>query len=153
MTTNEKDALAKFYHHLELREGKRKIVYKDSLGKPTVGVGHLVLPEDHLNVGDEISEAEIQSFLKKDSAKAWAAAKAQAKELGKAEDWDFVIALGSVNFQLGTAWNKTFKNTYAALLRGDYETAIKGVKSSIWARQTPVRTADFVAAIEEAYKV
>ena len=38
------------------REGRRNDVYKDSLGKLTVGIGHLVVPSDHLNFGERISD-------------------------------------------------------------------------------------------------
>ena len=36
------------------------------INKPTVGLGHVVLPEDHLKVGDKITEEKATSFLRKD---------------------------------------------------------------------------------------
>lgn len=51
-------------------EGVRTTVYRDVAGYPTVGVGHLVLPEDGLRVGDTVSEARILDFLERDLAKA-----------------------------------------------------------------------------------
>lgn len=47
-------------------EGVRHRVYLDSVNKPTVGVGHLILEEDHLQVGDLISDARVDEFLTKD---------------------------------------------------------------------------------------
>lgn len=51
-------------------EGKRLYVYKDTLNHLTVGVGHLVLPVDHLKADDEISEEMCNLFLDNDIAKA-----------------------------------------------------------------------------------
>lgn len=54
-------------------EGVRYVVYRDVAGYPTVGIGHLVLPEDGLSVGDRITEEQALDFLEKDLAKAEAA--------------------------------------------------------------------------------
>ena len=51
-------------------EGVRQTVYRDVAGYPTVGVGHLVLPEDDLQVGDRITQEEVLEFLDADLAKA-----------------------------------------------------------------------------------
>lgn len=51
-------------------EGIRYTVYRDVAGYPTVGIGHLVLPEDNLRVGDTISEERAMRFLEKDLKKA-----------------------------------------------------------------------------------
>ena len=49
-------------------EGARDTVYRDVAGSPTVGVGHLVRPEDGLNVGDRISKNQVIDFLEQDIA-------------------------------------------------------------------------------------
>ena len=36
----------KLYDHIKLREGYKNVVYLDTLGKPTGGIGHLLLPEE-----------------------------------------------------------------------------------------------------------
>ncbi|MBV5279298.1 MAG: lysozyme [Campylobacteraceae bacterium] len=43
-------------------------VYNDSRNLPTVGMGHLVLPEDRLRVGDIISLDRAREFVRKDKA-------------------------------------------------------------------------------------
>ena len=58
---------------IEAREGIRLTVYRDSKGIPTVGVGHVCLPEDNLKVGDKITHAQCDAFLAHDLAKAEAA--------------------------------------------------------------------------------
>jgi GH24 family phage-related lysozyme (muramidase) len=49
-------------------EGARQTVYRDVAGYPTVGVGHLVTPEDGLQVGDRISKDKVLDFLERDIA-------------------------------------------------------------------------------------
>lgn len=51
---------------LEGREGIQLTVYRDSVGIPTVGVGHVVLPEDNLKVGQKITQERCDEFLAKD---------------------------------------------------------------------------------------
>jgi|GEM_PF-2241803 len=51
-------------------EGVRLTVYRDVAGYPTVGVGHLIRPEDGLKVGDRISYEEAIDFLEKDLRRA-----------------------------------------------------------------------------------
>ncbi|MBI2234222.1 MAG: hypothetical protein HYU57_04380 [Micavibrio aeruginosavorus] len=137
-----------FKQHLILREGYRTTVYRDSLGKPTVGVGHLVLPEDNLKVGDTITKEQVMAFLDKDAMSAWNAAQQQASEAGIASQC-FVVALGSVNFQLGTGWRKKFPNTWKLIVDGKYKEAAEALNGTIWQQQTPVRVKDFQAALME----
>ncbi|MEE4348590.1 MAG: lysozyme [Pacificimonas sp.] len=47
-------------------EGAVMRVYRDITGLPTVGVGHLVRPEDGLRVGDVIDENKVLDFLTED---------------------------------------------------------------------------------------
>lgn len=54
-------------------EGARDVVYRDVAGYPTVGVGHLVAPEDGLRVGDRVTEDQILDFFEQDLREAEAA--------------------------------------------------------------------------------
>ena len=56
--------------HIKRWEGVRRDVYKDAVGYPTVGVGHLVKPVDNLKVGDTITDDQVDEFLRKDIASA-----------------------------------------------------------------------------------
>ena len=77
-------------------------------------------------------------------------------KLGLILSLEFIIALGSVNFQLGTRWMNKFPSAYKALSSKDYNEAIKQVSTgsgkdgqSRWKEQTPVRVNDFVEAIDK----
>lgn len=133
------------------REGVHNPVSADSLGKLTAGIGHLVTPADNLKKGQVLSNAEIERLYKPDFNKAFNAGLSQAKELGKSKDADFIASLASVNFQLGTGWRNKFKNTWALLKAGQSTRAIRNINSSLWAKQTPVRTRDFTQAINKAF--
>lgn len=136
------------YALLKSREGEKLEVYNDSLKKPTVGIGHLVVPGDKLKLGDTITAAQSAAFFKKDSAKASAAAKSQAAKAG-IKDADFIVYLTSVNFQLGTSWHTKQKKTWALILDGKYEEAAKEAANSTWNKQTPVRVKDFQKALRD----
>ena len=145
-----------FLEHLELREGNVDHVYLDTLGKPTCGVGHLLSIEEcgEYEIGQNVSQTTRDKWLKEDAKKAWNAAAQQMQDLD-IEDTDFIIALGSVNFQLGTRWMNKFPSAYKALSSKDYDEAIRQVSTgsgkdgqSKWKEQTPVRVEDFVGAIK-----
>ena len=146
-----------FLEHLELREGSAEEVYLDTLGKPTCGVGHLLSEAEceQYPVGYKVSELTRQAWLEDDAEEAWDAAAQQIQDLG-IEDPEFIVALGAVNFQLGTHWMNKFPSAYKALSSKDYDEAILQVSTgsgkdgqSKWQEQTPVRVKDFVNAIKD----
>jgi GH24 family phage-related lysozyme (muramidase) len=139
---------ADFEKLIVLREGQKNVVYRDSLGKPTVGIGHLVVPDDALNVGDRITDEQVDAFFKKDSATAMGAARSQAAEAG-ITDSAFIPYLASVNFQLGTGWTRNFPRTWKLIIEGKYQEAADQAAESIWAKQTPVRLRDFQDALRK----
>ncbi len=143
---SEQDEDAAFETLMKLREGVRNKVYLDSLGKPTVGIGHLVVPGDGLAVGDTISDAQVSAFFARDGAGALAAAREQAAQAGITSS-AFIPYLASVNFQLGLNWTATFPNTWKMIVNGQYEAAAEALEDTEWAEQTPVRVQDFQTAL------
>ena len=146
-----------YLNHLEHIEGNEECVYLDTLGKPTCGVGHLLTERERqvYKVGDRVSQEQRDEWLQQDAAMAWEAAAQQMQVLG-IEDPHFIVALGSVNFQLGTRWMSKFPSAYRALKHKDYDEAILQVSTgsgkdgqSKWKEQTPVRVYDFVTAIDK----
>ncbi len=146
-----------FLKHLEYREGNVDHVYLDTLNKPTCGVGHLLSIEEcgEYEIGQNVSQTTRDKWLEEDAQKAWDAAAQQIQDLA-IEDPKFIVALGSVNFQLGTRWMNKFPSAYKALSSKDYDEAIRQVSTgsgkdgqSKWKEQTPVRVEDFINAIKD----
>ena len=146
-----------FLEHLEVREGNVDHVYLDTLGNPTCGVGHLLSIEEcgEYEISQNVSQTTRNKWLEEDAEKAWNAAVQQIQDL-KIDSLEFIVALGSVNFQLGTHWMDKFPSAYKALSSKDYDEAIRQVSTgsgkdgqSKWKEQTPVRVEDFVKAIKD----
>lgn len=150
VSTIETLAMERAQQILHHREGWRLTVYLDTLGFATVGVGHKVVPRDNLRVGDTITKERAWDFFFKDVATAFDAAKRQARQVGRYTP-EFIAALTSVNFQLGTGWTNDFYETWPALLRGDWQTAERNLLASRWYKQTPKRVEDFIFEIRRAF--
>lgn len=112
---------------LDLHEGRRRKPYTDTVGKLTIGVGH--------NLSDRgLSDRVIDIILHEDIEDHW-------YELVTALPW--VKGLDDVRqrvlldmaFNLGIPKLLGFKNTLAAVERGDYEAAKAGMLNSKWATQ------------------
>lgn len=142
---------AKIRENLMAEEGYRKTVYLDSVGKPTVGIGHLVTTIDNLSVGDTVTDAQIEEWYNKDTKSAIKTSMEQAITLGRENDTNLLIALVSANYQLGD-WSAKLYNTFNHLRKGNWQKAVSNIKQSLWARQTPNRALKFAAAIEQSYK-
>jgi len=132
--------------HAVLREGRKNVVYLDSVGRETVGIGHLVRPRDKLHLGQHISDIQVDIFFEQDTAQALATSLIQWKAINKLTP-QFLAALISVNFQLGD-FSVKFKNSFKLLREHKFDQAIANIKASLWAKQTPTRVKDFISAIE-----
>lgn len=129
-----------------LREGRRNVVYYDSLHKPTGGIGHLILPDDGLSVGDHIDDATIEAWWKRDGEDAFSHAIALDAVAG-IKDLHFLPYLASVCYQLGDLWTKKFPLTWQMICRGEYEKAAQALEGTAWDNQTPSRVADLQGAL------
>ncbi|TCW50859.1 phage lysozyme [Phytobacter diazotrophicus] len=112
--------------------------YKDSLGKLTIGCGHLVLKTENFN--DGITEKETDILLSRDLANV--ILDVHSLGLNVPDDWnDFLIIM---TFQLGINGVKKFKRMMTALKAKNYREAIVQAKDSLWYKQTPNRVDDMI---------
>ena len=119
-------------------EGYRNKVYLDSLGKRTVGVGHLCV-EDFWVDDREYSEDMLMNILKDDLKNAIEGAERLLKGCRILDSLAREIVIEMV-FQLGETGVSKFKNMLKALEEGpDYKTAATEMLDSRWAKQTPNR--------------
>ena len=111
-------------------EGYRGMPYKDTLDKPTIGVG-LLLP---------LTEAEamlLAACRQDDAAYELSAALAREGVTGLSED--VFHALMDAAFQLGVPKLMKFKKMFGHLKVHEFNAAAAEALDSRWARQTPKR--------------
>ena len=102
-------------------EGVRDVVYRDVAGYPTVGVGHLVLPEDGLRVGDRISQEQVLAFLENDLAEAEAGVRQLVGDLPlRQHEFDALLDL-VYNVGIGNVSESESPRLNAAIQAGDYQ--------------------------------
>ena len=120
-------------------EGYRNKVYLDTLGKRTVGVGHLCV-EDFWEDDKEYEEKFLMTILEHDLQTAIKGAKDLMSENG-CMDMDEVAEeiIIEMIFQLGKTGVSKFRNMWKALSALDYSTAAEQMLDSRWAKQTPNR--------------
>ena len=132
--------------HIEQREGNVSESYKDSEGKLTGGIGHLLTKGERARYpeGTPIPQEVRDAWFEKDSAKAKQHAKLQAEAIKEPR---LEQALAAVNFQLGTQWFKEHKKTWKLMKEGNWEGAAVEAANSKWNKQTPVRVKDLQVAL------
>ena len=119
-------------------EGYRNKVYLDSLGKRTVGVGHLCV-EDFWEDDKEYEEKFLLTILEHDLQSAVQSAERLLKGCPILDSLAREIVIEMV-FQLGETGVSKFRNMLKALKEGpDYKTASIEMLDSRWAKQTPNR--------------
>ena len=120
-------------------EGYRNKVYLDTLGKRTVGVGHLCV-EDFWEDDKEYEEKFLMTILEHDLSSAIKGANDLMAENGcmdmNEKAHEIIIEMV---FQLGKTGVSKFKNMWKALSGLDYSTAATEMLDSRWAKQTPNR--------------
>ena len=120
-------------------EGYRNKVYLDTLGKRTVGVGHLCV-EDFWEDDKEYDEKFLMTILEHDLQTAIKSAKQLIEEFGCDDiDEQAEEILIEMVFQLGKTGVSKFKNMWKALAERNYIGASYEMLDSRWAKQTPNR--------------
>ena len=113
-------------------------VYEDHLGYKTVGIGHLIKPNDpewEMSVGtpitqtrcDELFFYDINIVLKE----------CEDNFHNNWRDWpeEVKLIIANMAFNLGLPRLKNFQLMFKALNKGDYKEAAKEGLDSLWAKQ------------------
>ena len=123
-------------------EGLRTSMYLDSLGKATVGIGHLVQPHERERFaeGVEIPMEEIMEIFDMDLNRAAAGADMLIEDnVGHDLPQHVGEVILEMVFQLGTTGVSKFKKFWKALRVKDWKKAAAEMKDSRWHSQTPRR--------------
>ena len=131
--------MSRLLKSVKKHEGYRNKVYLDTLGKRTVGVGHLCV-EDFWEDDKEYEEKFLMTILEHDLQTAIKSAKQLIADHG-CMDMDEVAEeiIIEMVFQLGKTGVSKFKNMWKALSGLDYTTAAMEMLDSRWAKQTKNR--------------
>jgi len=120
-------------------EGYRNKVYLDTLGKRTVGVGHLCV-EELWEDDKEYEEKFLMDILEADLQNAIKGAKDLMAQHGCMDiDEQAEEIIIEMVFQLGKTGVSKFKNMWKALSGLQYSVAASEMLDSRWAKQTPNR--------------
>ena len=131
--------LERLLESVKKHEGYRNKVYLDTLGKRTVGVGHLCV-EDFWEDDKEYEEKFLMTILEHDLQSAIKSAKELIEEFGCDDiDEQAEEILIEMVFQLGKTGVSKFKNMWKALAEKNYIGASYEMLDSRWAKQTPNR--------------
>ena len=131
--------LERLMESVKKHEGYRNKVYLDTLGKRTVGVGHLCV-EDFWEDDKEYEEKFLMEVLADDLQNAIKGAR-ELKEEHSCTDIDEMAQeiLVEMVFQLGKNGVSKFRNMWKALAEKNYIGASYEMLDSRWAKQTPNR--------------
>lgn len=136
--------LNRISRRLTLAEGKRNLMYPDTKGIPTIGVGH--------NLKTPISDAAVAQILADDIA-------VHVAELDQHLPWwrqlDPVRQEVMIELMFNMGWGaglrglSTFKLTLEAIRTGQFEKAASGLENSKWARDVKSRAGVVCEALEK----
>ena len=141
------------FEQLKIDEGVVYEIYKDHLGYPTFGVGHLVLesdPEHGQEVGTEVSEERVKECFEKDLDTAISECELLYED-GVFRDLPDEVQQILVNmmFNMGRTRLSKFKKMHGAILEGDWKTAAVEGRDSRWHKQVTNRAERLMKRLEE----
>ena len=122
---------------IKLHEGFVPRTYADSLGKKTIGYGHLCVEPEQWDDDKEYTKEELNVVFEKDFNEALKNAEHLIGERSINDTAKEVII--EMVFQLGIGGVGKFKKMWSALDNKDYGEASFQMMDSLWAKQTPNR--------------
>ena len=122
---------------IKTHEGFCNTVYKDTLGKRTVGYGHLCTVDENWKDSEVYDLAYLNDVFEIDFMEATKQAEELIGDLILEKDANEIIL--EMVFQLGKTGVSKFKNMWSALKNNDYKKAADEMLDSKWAKQTPQR--------------
>ena len=143
----------KVYEQLKIDEGVVYEIYKDHLGYPTFGVGHLVTPSDPeqgQEVGTPVSEERVKDCFEKDLDTAINECELLYEEgffVNLPDEVQQILV--NMMFNMGRTRLSKFKKMHAAIPDGDWKEAAKEGRDSRWHKQVTNRAERLMKRLEE----
>lgn len=139
------------YEQLKIDEGVVYEVYKDHLGYPTFGVGHLIIetdPEYGWDVGDPVSEERVKECFEKDLDLSISECVALYGDQFNAWPGEVQEILVNMMFNMGRTRLGGFKNFRKALEAQDWKQAAIEGRDSRWHKQVTNRAERLMVRLE-----
>jgi lysozyme len=131
----------KLREQLKIDEGVKYEIYKDHLGYPTFGIGHLITdndPEYGLPIGTKISEERVNEVFDTDIEKFINETKKVFPDLDDKPE-NIQLVLVNMCFNLGAPRLSKFHKFIAAINNKQWIEAAVEMMDSRWANQTGAR--------------
>ena len=122
---------------IKKHEGFRNTVYLDSLGKATIGYGHLLTEDDDFEEGIQYDKSLLEDLFDKDFNRSAYNAEQLLEGIDICDTAREIIV--EMVFQLGIGGVSKFKKMFEALRKKDYNEAAEQMLDSQWRVQTPKR--------------
>lgn len=123
-------------------------MYLDSLGIPTGGIGHKILPCDNLKVGDAISDALIDQWFSDDLSHAITHCEIIFPDLMSYPE-AIQECLVNMTFNLGAnGLAGKFPKFCAAIKAKDWQEAVHQLQGTLWQKQVGARADRIIAALQ-----
>jgi len=151
LTTSNKDLVNKIMLDEGSKEYQAKIgtykngkfvQYNDTLGKPTIGYGHLVLINESFKQG--LTPDEASALLVRDLETAVSGAEELYSKYELSCPLEIQILLACLVYQIGKGGLSKFKNFLTALKSNNYKTAAAELKNSRLYKQAPNRIKRYI---------
>jgi len=132
--------LEQLKERIKIHEGFCDTVYKDTLGKRTIGYGHLCTDNEEWEDGKAYTIEYLNDVFEGDFNEAIRQAEQLIGNLVLHKEANEIII--EMVFQLGMSGVNKFKKMWAALKDQNYTEAANQMLDSKWAKQTPNRAKD-----------
>ena len=132
-------------------EGVVYAIYKDPLGYPTFGIGHLILPTDpeaNQAIGTEVNKDRVESVFQADVERSVNDCRKLFQDFEALPD-EAKIVIANMMFNLGLTKLTGFKKFGEAVRKRDWNGAAEEMKSSRWYTQVTKRAEKLIARIKK----
>lgn len=150
------------YNQIAHNEGVRPVVYKDSTGRRTIGVGfnledadnRRILQKHKINInellkGKPLTVEQIKTLYNESLTKAFKDVKVFAPNFDRLPD-NVKMVLIDMSFNLGLPKLQQFVKLKDAIRREDFKAAAKEMENSAWAKQVGSRAKRLTSMIRPA---
>ena len=136
---------------IKKHEGFRDTVYKDTLGKRTIGYGHLIKAGEDFEDGVEYPKQQLDELFELDFLRSKQHAFFLLESDGEDLEQAAIEVIIEMVFQLGKSGVAKFKKMWKGLETGNYSEAASEMLDSQWHKQTPARCEELSAIMASCW--